>query len=101
MAIATSICARQNTPEKRQQWIDALDAIAALDPAIVVAGHKRASQADGPYLIEATNKYIRDFEEEMTKAKDHVELETAMKKRYPTRWNEYILDRACKLPFAA
>jgi len=89
-----------NTTEKRQQWIDALDKIAALDPAIVVPGHKRTTQADGPYLIEATKKYIRVFEEELKKAKNASELEEAMKKRYPTRWNEWILERSCIASFS-
>lgn len=88
-----------DTPEKRQHWLDALDAIAALDPAIVVAGHKRASQSDGPYLIEATKTYIRTFEEERKKATSAVELEEAMKTRYPARWNYFILDRACAAAF--
>ena len=88
-----------NTSEKRQQWIDALDTIAALDPAIVVPGHKRSTQVDGPYLIESTKKYIRVFEEELKKAKNASELEEVMKKRYPTRWNEWILERSCIASF--
>jgi glyoxylase-like metal-dependent hydrolase (beta-lactamase superfamily II) len=90
-----------NTAEKRQQWIDALDAIAALAPAIVVPGHKRASQVDGPYLIDATKRYIRAFEEELRVAKDAAELEAAMKRRYPSRVNEFILELSCKASFSA
>jgi len=89
-----------NTAEKRQQWIDALDQIAALKPSVVVAGHKRASQADGAYLIEATKRYIRDFEEELAKAKGPGELEEAMRRRYPHRWNEFILAVSAKMAFA-
>lgn len=92
--------AEADTPEKRQHWINALDAIAALDPAIVVPGHKRASQADGPYLIEATRKYIRVFEEEKKKAKSAEELEQTMKRLYPARWNDFILNRACVRAFS-
>jgi glyoxylase-like metal-dependent hydrolase (beta-lactamase superfamily II) len=92
--------AEANTKEKRHQWIAALDQIAALDPHIVVPGHKRATQIDGSYLIEATKKYIYDFEEELGKAKDAAELEEAMKKRYPLRWNEYILMASCQSSFS-
>lgn len=88
------------TKEKRQAWIDALDKAASLEPGIVVPGHKRASQADGPYLIESTKKYIRDFEEELQKATNADEFESAMKKRYPHRWNEYALSASCKASFA-
>lgn len=92
--------AEANTKEKRHQWIDALNQIAALDPHIVVPGHKRASQIDGSYLIEATKKYIYDFEEELGNAKDAEELEQAMKRRYPQRWNEYILMTSCQKSFS-
>jgi glyoxylase-like metal-dependent hydrolase (beta-lactamase superfamily II) len=88
------------TKELRHQWLAALDTIAALDPHIVVAGHKRATQIDGSYLIAATKKYILDFEEELERANDPLELEAAMKKRYPQRWNDYILEVSCKAAFA-
>ncbi|PCG88890.1 Hypothetical protein PENO1_107680 [Penicillium occitanis (nom. inval.)] len=84
-----------NTPEKRKHWLDALDQIAALEPSIVVPGHKRVSQLDGPYLIDLTKDYIHAFEEELTKWKDADDVEEAMKKRYPHRWNEFILSNSC------
>jgi glyoxylase-like metal-dependent hydrolase (beta-lactamase superfamily II) len=36
-----------NTTAKRQEWLRALDAIEALDPQTVIAGHKRAGTVDG------------------------------------------------------
>jgi len=89
-----------NTKEKRGLWVAALDQIAALKPDIVVAGHKRATQIDGAYLIEATKKYIHDFEEELAKASGPEELEEAIRKRYPQRWNEFILSWSCQSAFA-
>jgi len=59
--------AEATTAEKRRNWLDALDQIAALKPSIVVPGHKRASQADGPYLVDATREYILAFEEELSR----------------------------------
>jgi glyoxylase-like metal-dependent hydrolase (beta-lactamase superfamily II) len=88
-----------STREKRHQWLSALDTIAALNPHIVVPGHKRATQIDGPYLIEATKDYICRFEEELEKAKTPGELEEVMKKKYPQRWNEFILEASCKAAF--
>lgn len=85
-----------NTPDKRKKWVDSLDQIAALKPHIVVPGHKRASQADGSYLIEATKSYILAFEEELSRAKDAGELEQAMTARYPRRWNHFLLERSCE-----
>jgi hypothetical protein len=83
--------AEANTAEKRQLWIKALDTIAALNPAIVVPGHKRATQADGPYLVDLTKQFILDFEKELEASSDPVKIEEAMVRRYPTRWNAYIL----------
>lgn len=85
-----------NTPEKRKHWLDALDQIASLEPSIVIPGHKRVSQSDGPYLIDLTREYIHAFEEEVRKWKDADKVEDAMKKRYPHRWNEFILSNSCK-----
>ncbi|OLN84496.1 hypothetical protein CCHL11_08190 [Colletotrichum chlorophyti] len=88
--------AEANTAEKRQEWLQSLDQIAALDPHVVVPGHKRASQADGSYLIEATRAYILAFEEELEEARNPEELEEAMSRRYPERWNNYLLERSCR-----
>jgi glyoxylase-like metal-dependent hydrolase (beta-lactamase superfamily II) len=85
-----------NTTEKRKHWLNALNQIEALKPHIVVAGHKRPSQSDGPYLIEQTRDYIYAFEEEVKRWKDADKVEQAMKKRYPNRWNDFILAFSCE-----
>ncbi|EED12199.1 conserved hypothetical protein [Talaromyces stipitatus ATCC 10500] len=77
-------------------WLDALEQIAALKPSIVVPGHKRASQSDGPYLIDRTREYILTFERELKRLGDASQLEETMKKLYPHRWNGFILDTSCK-----
>jgi glyoxylase-like metal-dependent hydrolase (beta-lactamase superfamily II) len=43
-----------------QAWIDALDQVAQLEPASVVAGHKNAELADDPIVLEQTKQYLRD-----------------------------------------
>lgn len=85
-----------NTTEKRKEWMKSLDQIAALQSHIIVPGHKRASQVDGSYLIEATRAYILAFEEELERTKDAEELEKAMTARYPQRWNRFLLESSCK-----
>jgi glyoxylase-like metal-dependent hydrolase (beta-lactamase superfamily II) len=52
----------ESNPERRQEWLAALDVIEALNPAAVVAGHKRASRHDHPSIVEETRHYIRDFD---------------------------------------
>jgi hypothetical protein len=50
------------THEKRREWIAALDTIDALKPQVVIAGHKRPANGDGPETIEETRRYLRDFD---------------------------------------
>jgi glyoxylase-like metal-dependent hydrolase (beta-lactamase superfamily II) len=45
----------------REAWIASLDAVAALNPRIVVAGHKSVGTPDLPESIGASQQYLRDF----------------------------------------
>ena len=49
------------TPESRQNWIADLDRLAALNPKIVVAGHKKTGAPDSPPAIQDTKRYLEDF----------------------------------------
>jgi hypothetical protein len=46
---------------KRKAWIASVDAIAALNPKIVVAGHKSVGAANLPENLAASQRYLRDF----------------------------------------
>ena len=46
---------------KREAWIASIDAVAALNPKIVVAGHKSVGAPDLPENLEASQQYLRDF----------------------------------------
>jgi glyoxylase-like metal-dependent hydrolase (beta-lactamase superfamily II) len=50
------------TPDTRKNWIAALDRLAALNPAIVVAGHKKPGALDSPSTIQDTKRYLQDFD---------------------------------------
>jgi glyoxylase-like metal-dependent hydrolase (beta-lactamase superfamily II) len=70
-------------PEQRAAWIDLLDEMAALDPQLVVPGHRLpGTQADAS-AITATRDYLTAFEEELGKASDGASLTDALVKRYP------------------
>ncbi|WP_089100406.1 MBL fold metallo-hydrolase [Streptomyces hyaluromycini] len=47
--------------QSREAWIASLDAVAALNPRIVVAGHKSVGAPDLPESIGASQQYLRDF----------------------------------------
>lgn len=68
-------------------------------PQIVVPGHKRASQIDGAYLTKSTKEYLRAFDEEIEKVESAEGLERRMKELYPSRWNDFILQRSCEASF--
>src|SRR5271154_7179944 len=73
------------TPESRKNWIAALDRLAALNPEIVVAGHKKTGAPDSPSAIQDTKRYLPDFDRLQKTATSDKELFDEMTKLYP-RW---------------
>ena len=71
------------TPESRKNWIAALDRLAALNPAMVVAGHRRPGAPDTPSTIQDTKRYLEDFDRVQKTAKSDQELFDKMTELYP------------------
>jgi glyoxylase-like metal-dependent hydrolase (beta-lactamase superfamily II) len=71
------------SPESRQNWIAALDRLAALNPEIVVAGHKKPGAPDSPSTIQETKQYLEDFDRVQKTAKSDQELFDQMTALYP------------------
>ena len=71
------------TPESRKNWIAALDRLAALNPAMVVAGHKKPGAPDSPSTIQDTKRYLQDFDRLQKTAKSDQELFDQMTELYP------------------
>jgi glyoxylase-like metal-dependent hydrolase (beta-lactamase superfamily II) len=71
------------TPESRKNWIAALDRLAALNPAIVVAGHKKTGAIDAPSTIQDTKRYLEDFDRLKKTALSEQELFDQMTALYP------------------
>ncbi len=91
--------AESPTEESRNSWIAALEKVAALKPATVIAGHKRPGAVDGINNVYATMAYIRAFGEIKAKSKNAEELYQGMIERYPHRLNPLILWTACEWYF--
>jgi hypothetical protein len=51
----------ETDPRTREEWIAANDAIEALEPRIVVSGHKRVGADDSSATLKETRQYLRDF----------------------------------------
>ena len=73
----------ETTPQSRENWIAALDRLAALRPKIAVAGHKKTSAPDTPQAIEDSKRYLRDFGRLKETATSEQQLFDEMDKLYP------------------
>jgi glyoxylase-like metal-dependent hydrolase (beta-lactamase superfamily II) len=71
------------TPDDRAAWISLLDEMAALEPELVVPGHRLPGTAADASAIKATRDYLVAFEEELGKAADGAALTEALVARYP------------------
>jgi len=71
------------TPETRKNWIAALDRLAALNPTMVVAGHKKPGAPDSPSTIQETKRYLEDFDRLQRAAKSDQTLFDQMTELYP------------------
>lgn len=72
-----------STPVSRVNWIADLDRLAALNPKIAVAGHKKAGAPDTPDAIEASKRYLTDFGRLKDSTSSEHELYDAMTELYP------------------
>ena len=77
----------ESNAEQRQEWLAALDKIAALKPTAVIASHKRPENDDSPRIIEETRQYIRDFDRLLKTTSSRKELYEKMLALYPNRVN--------------
>jgi glyoxylase-like metal-dependent hydrolase (beta-lactamase superfamily II) len=71
------------TPESRSNWIADLDRLAALNPKIVVAGHKKPGAPDSPSAIQETKRYLQDFDRVQKAATSDQDLFDQMTALYP------------------
>jgi glyoxylase-like metal-dependent hydrolase (beta-lactamase superfamily II) len=74
--------AETGEPE-RAQWITNLDAVAALEPALVVAGHKKTSNDNNPKIISESQQYLRDFTRIAAEETTTARFVARMTERYP------------------
>ncbi len=77
----------ESNPQKRREWIAALDTMECLKPSAVVASHKRPDRKDDPRIIEETRQYIRDFDRLVEQTTTAQELYDKMLALYPNRVN--------------
>jgi hypothetical protein len=87
----------QTDHDKRMQWIASVEQIEALEPAIVVAGHKRpdARDDDPAAILGATKTYIRDFDDALAESESAQQLvDRMMVMHRPAADPRHLLGRA-------
>jgi len=74
-------------------WLESIAKVAALEPRIVVAGHKRPELPDDDIAasVGGTESYIRDFMREVEAADGPRDLVARMQARYPDNANASAL----------
>ena len=74
--------AETGEPE-REQWISNLDLVAALEPTVVVAGHKKVDESNDPKIIAESQQYLRDFTRVAAEEPTAAGIVARMVERYP------------------
>ncbi|GAA3777675.1 MBL fold metallo-hydrolase [Streptomyces chiangmaiensis] len=81
----------ESPAEGRRSWLRALDTVAALDPEVVIAGHKSPDRPDDPKTIAETRQYIHDFEAVAERTTTALDLYRGMVELHPGRVNQGAL----------
>jgi phosphoribosyl 1,2-cyclic phosphodiesterase len=92
------LLASVTTEEGHRRWHDALRRIAALQPLVVVASHKKSFDTPNtPDVVDAMDRYITEFDAVRKTARDTAEFNVAMRQKYP----DWIGDRLLRQSAAA
>jgi glyoxylase-like metal-dependent hydrolase (beta-lactamase superfamily II) len=77
----------ETNTETRGAWATALGRLEHLDPAFVVAGHKRPERDDEPAILAETRRYLEDFNRVDGETSTPLELYEGMLALHPDRAN--------------
>ena len=90
------LCAAKS-PALAQQWLDALDRLAALKPEVVVPGHAPSNKYLSPSSIGYTQQYIRTFLKVLSDTNGADELVAEMQRQYPDFALPFALEYSAKI----
>jgi glyoxylase-like metal-dependent hydrolase (beta-lactamase superfamily II) len=90
----------ETTPSERKEWIRSLDKIAALEPLVVVGGHKDPALKDDLSGLLFTKSYLGYYDEALLSSKTAEEFRSKIKGRFPKLGLEIILQMASDAAFA-
>jgi glyoxylase-like metal-dependent hydrolase (beta-lactamase superfamily II) len=91
----------KSTPDSRAAWLASVDALAALQPATIITGHKDpdAPDDDAARVLDQSRRYIEDFDDIVAKSSGPDEVFDEMVARYPDYGNRYTLFTAAHSQF--
>ena len=80
-------------PDQWQDWIASVDTLAALDPKVIVAGHKQpeAGDDDATRMLDETRQYIQDFAAAARTSGSAREIVATMLEKWPDHGNPTTL----------
>jgi glyoxylase-like metal-dependent hydrolase (beta-lactamase superfamily II) len=84
----------------RLDWARSIDKLAALNPATVVAGHKKPGLPDDASSITYTRKYLQVFEKAVDSSKNSTDLMARMRAGFPNTidvLDDFILGNSSKV----
>ncbi len=83
--------------EARGKWLNSLNKIRDLKPAVVIPGHSKVgAPLDASTAVDFTENYLLVFEEELKKAKDADSLINAVKEKFPSSDLLLAIERGAK-----
>ena len=71
------------TPEQRSAWIELLDQMRALNPDLVIAGHRLPGTANDSTAIDYTRSYLQEFERILARSANAAAVTAALIESYP------------------
>lgn len=81
-----------NTGADHERWHESIRRIAALQPLVVIASHKKSLDTpDTPDVLDSTDRYITVFDSLRKTSADTAAFKTAIRQRYPDYGGERIL----------
>jgi glyoxylase-like metal-dependent hydrolase (beta-lactamase superfamily II) len=91
---------RDTTPAQHKDWIEVVDKIASLNPAIVVAGHKKPELKDDTSRLQFMKDYLSFYDEALAASKTSDEFQAKVKSKFPQLSMDIILKLASDAAFA-
>ncbi len=72
-----------STPDQRAAWVDLLDEMTALQPELVIAGHRLPGTANDASALEYTRSYLQAFESILAESADAAATTATLVETYP------------------